>query len=327
MDRQLGCRPKNRRGLTIVELLVSIAIIAMLIAVLLPAVQNSREASRMVQCRNNLKQIGIAIANYESDHGMWPALNADTVGWHVPILPYLGHQSIVDKLDLLEPSHTKRMQSISHIEVAGLICPSDSSSSVAVFQSGQRVAATNYLGNSGTGVLANGFDGMFTLLKPYHPELYAWDGPVRTSDVTDGLSNTASVSEALHGNGFFDGDRLRTVWNTPNGYSPSTFLEFRRTCNEIPAVPYASGWLGSPYALGFSWAEGSIGLVTYTHTLPPNSPSCFNRAHVPTGIYSTSSMHRGSVNVLFADGHIMSFSETVDSDVWSALGSRDGAEF
>src|SRR5262249_26834829 len=100
----------NRRGFTLIELLVVIAIIAVLIALLLPAVQAAREAARRAQCVNNLKQLGLAIANYESSNGCLPpsdmattynsgSANVNDFGMKVRILPYMEQTSLFNSFN------------------------------------------------------------------------------------------------------------------------------------------------------------------------------------------------------------------------------------
>ncbi len=97
---------KIRRGFTLIELLVVIAIIAVLIALLLPAVQNAREAARRTQCRNNLKQMGLALANYESTYTMFPVAGAIDVDFSVQsrLLPYVDQGNLQNLLDYTKPA-------------------------------------------------------------------------------------------------------------------------------------------------------------------------------------------------------------------------------
>src|SRR6056297_1446776 len=93
-------RPK--RGFTLIELLVVIAIIAILVALLLPAVQQAREAARRSSCKNNLKQLGLAMHNYHDVHDCFPLGMVHRINWRVSILPYLEQSTIFNQLDFNE---------------------------------------------------------------------------------------------------------------------------------------------------------------------------------------------------------------------------------
>lgn len=316
-------RSDSRRGFTLVELLVTIGVIALLLALLLPAVQSAREVARRSQCKSNLHQIGLALQNYESIHGMWPAASFQwSTSWHVAILPQLDQMALFQQVRFSEFSDIPLIlpaDPITGSVVPTLLCPSDPAPQVS-----EQRASTNYLGNSGRGRAINGFDGMFshagTTTYAQYPEGY-----VRLASVTDGLSTTAAVAEVLHS--YLppgDKERLRIVWNTPA--ETSDVALFRKTCSSIPREPSVYGWDGNPMAHGWQWTFGEIGFSTYNHMLPPFQPSCFNGTSVQDGIYSAASAHHSVANVLFADGHVEAVSMNIDAALWSGLGSRNGSE-
>lgn len=312
----------RRPGFTMTEFLVSIGVVALLIAILLPAVQSARESARQMQCRNNLHQIGLALQSYESAFEMWPACGSRAVSWHVAILPQLDRQDLANQVDISSDDPAAAIQGYS---LPIYICPSDPAP--ALFKGKETYAATSYLGNSGRGVLTHGYDGMFIHFAPTFPDVYP-EGPVTLSSITDGQSSTAAVSEVLHSlNGVAnDRDRLRLVFNTPQGYSQGEHLDFLTRCTEIPSLPLSAGWRGTPTAHGWRWTFGEIGFSTYNHELPPFRPNCFNQTSVQDGIYTAASAHTRLVNVLFVDGHVRPVSQDINESVWRAGGSRNGSE-
>lgn len=322
--------PVRQIGFTLTELLVSLAVTGLLLALILPAVQAAREAARRTQCRSNLHQIGLALANYESLHGMWPAGSFEALtSWEVAILPEIGESALFQQVDFQQGYFSTSgtvypTAAIAHVPIRLYLCPSDSAPEVS--STAPPVAATNYVGNSGTGLLANtyGYDGMFGHDYEWNPR-YA-DGRVRLATVTDGLSTTAAVAEILHSVINKSDDRLRVVWNTPVQYSESEINQFRTACAGVPHDPISAGWHGNSTAHGWEWVRGELGWSMYNHMLPPMQPSCFDQTSVQHGIYSAASAHQAMTNVLFADGHVQAISAAIDARIWAGLGSRNGSE-
>ncbi len=314
----------SRRGLTVIELMVSMAVIGVLVGLLLPAVAQVREAARRTQCRANLQQIGMALHNYEAQYRVLPSCTTPQgLSWHVALLPNIEQSALYRQLDLQVQPVIDIPEPIQHVVLPVYLCPSDPAPAVSgVSDTLPGYAATNYLGNSGTGLLDGGVDGVFTHMKPYQPSVFPGDGPVSLAAISDGLTQTAAVSEVLH-SVLNDGpQRLRTAFQTTRSFDFSTYQDFRRLCSEIPEDPAAYGWLGSAVAHGATWTRGSIGYSTYNHSLTPQLPSCFNQTHVVSGIFTAASGHAGLVNVLFLDGHVASNSTSVDAQVWREAGSR-----
>src|SRR3569623_1026459 len=175
--------------------MIAVAVISLVLALLLPSLQQVREAARRFDCSNNLAQIGRAIRQYESAHGMFPPGASGGASLNVCLLPYVGQADLYDRLDY---TSSNPQAPLSLIGVRLYLCPSDRAPNQVTSADGLRkAAATNYAGNSGSGVQTSGFNGLFqhtnsTFPRP-HPE-----GPVRIDDVVDGLTNTAAVSEFLH---------------------------------------------------------------------------------------------------------------------------------
>lgn len=185
----------DRSGFTLTELLVVIGIISLLVALLLPAVQAARVASRATQCRNNLKQIGLALASFHTARKSFPPgselLYHTEHAWSSYILPFLEYDSLARQIDYSQPWNSGRNAQIAERDLPIYSCPD----ALALFTGKQ-----DYGGIMGTSLLSlkagagprDAFGcGVLILTNPDQPR------PVRSASITDGLSTTLAVGEAV----------------------------------------------------------------------------------------------------------------------------------
>jgi prepilin-type N-terminal cleavage/methylation domain-containing protein len=287
-----------RLAFTLIELLVVIAIIGVLIGLLLPAVQKVREAAALASCKNNLKQIGLAMHQHHDAKGTfpvgyydptpWPQLdNGPGWGWGAFLLPYLEqdnlYRQIKFNLDVGDPANAAVRATWLKI----YSCPSDPANQTFIITDG---GANSWTLAWGSYVACNGNDGVDDFTTPPHTGAFmrAIKG-FRVADILDGLSNT-----------LFVGDR-------------TSMLSY-------------STWAGGPTgALNpFLLAPGNFGaeitlLMCHAGSTGPNTPGVFDAD-------STSSPHRVGVPFLFGDGSVHFLSNTIDINVWMALATRAGSE-
>jgi prepilin-type N-terminal cleavage/methylation domain-containing protein len=336
-----------RYGFTLIELLVVIAIIAVLIALLLPAVQSAREAARRSQCLNNLKQIGIAIANYESAFKVYPFAKglpytttlptaAAYARWsaHSQLLMFIEQGNLFNSINFSLPPETPGMagagnfmpayqdpnrenMTASLTQVAIFLCPSDGPP-ISTWP-----GANNYLGNQQTWACDLSENLPSTDAPAEMPQgIFYFNSSVRVAQVTDGTSNTAYFSEKLRGNGT---PNPRTdLLTIPNQSSlDSTYLTCQTT-NILTAPPLTT-------RQGMSWVMGEMCCTVYNHVAPPNSTSCAgapfpgNMANMSMQV-PPSSNHPGGVNVLMGDASGRFIKTNVNLVTWRALGTRNGGE-
>lgn len=332
---------RGRLGFTLVELLVVIAIIGVLIALLLPAVQQAREAARRMSCSNNLKQLGIAMHNYHDTFlslpprqggAGWTTNTATSAPRHstfVYLLPFIEANARYDQIFASRQIAWSGNANSGYVgEIEAFICPSDGLFSPAGEDRGAEYSPLNY----GLCMGDNFSFGSGTVTDPESNVrgIFGHLNYTRFRDITDGLSNTMAISEIIVA-------PSESRLGRATGSSTNNPLACRAhlTGNEYPTAT-----LHAQYRChGQRWQDGRPGYCAITTVLPPNSATCSSQANA--GIYSASSKHPGGVLSLFADGSVRFVPETIDTGnlatapvtsgispfgVWGAIGSKSGGE-
>ncbi|MGC1272309.1 MAG: DUF1559 domain-containing protein [Planctomycetaceae bacterium] len=304
-------RGPRRSGFTLLELFVVIGVIALLIALLLPAIQAARESARRTECKSHLKQLGLALHNYESVHRCFPPGGMSGLSTHVFLLPYIERRDLHDRIEFEIPWNDPRpeVDAASKIIIAVYQCPTDPGAAAP--------AGTNYAGNSGTRQVD--LDRQNGLLRTCRSPPYDKDQCVRAGDVADGLSQTAAMAEVLQS--WEIRERKRVIHHTSRHYDLHETEAFIEECLAIPATQ-------EPASFGFipPWTQPGLFSTQYNHVVSPNSGGCLNATTVPSGILTPASEHGGGVNLLLADGAVRFVSGGIDRYVWQGLGTVSGSE-
>jgi prepilin-type N-terminal cleavage/methylation domain-containing protein len=330
---------RRRRGFTLIELMVVIAIIAILIGLLLPAVQQACEAARRLACRNNLRQIGIALSNYLDSHTVFPPsftieagtkLSGNNGSWsiHGRLLPYLEQANAYNRIRLDRSWDSQLNSGVPTMRIPTYLCPSEPKDRVRTFSDGKpKVYPQTYGFNFGTWLVfdpqtGEGGDGSFFV-----------NSSTRPADFEDGMSNTLCAAEVKAFTSYF-----------------------RNTADPGPAVPFlpeeiAAFSSGAQFKLGpnrnqntghTEWPDGRVHHSGFTTVFTPNTYVAYQHSDgrmydvdynsrqegksltQPTYAAVTSrSYHTGVVHVLLMDGSVQSVNESIDSRIWRAMGTRN----
>jgi prepilin-type N-terminal cleavage/methylation domain-containing protein len=307
---------RSRLAFTLVELLVVIAIIGILVGLLLPAVQAAREAARRMQCSNNLKQIGLAMHNYESAikkfpasfYRAWPTSLGGTFGtpgwgWGTMILPYVEQNALYQSLDVRTNVLDGRIASIKLLGQTRLPmyrCPSDSGEPLNANRA--NFATSNYIAVFGSlydQAAATSGGLVYGSQVGVAPGIFSPNSQTRFGDIADGTSNTLMVGEMCYG---------------PNGVRDST---------------------GAPRRY-----NGGVWIGTYTDTLPTSNVSVqlslcgfaaganvrFRRLNTPDSSNAFSSAHVGGAQFVLADGSVQFISQNMDGVMIDRLADRNDGQ-
>jgi prepilin-type N-terminal cleavage/methylation domain-containing protein/prepilin-type processing-associated H-X9-DG protein len=330
---------KSRRGFTLIELLVVIAIIGVLIALLLPAVQAAREAGRRAQCTNNMKQIGLALANYESSFGSFPFGNLYQVNSYsygsgcqynyrhtlfAYALQYIEGGAIYNAINFTGAANSVRNNTAYNTRVNSYVCPSDLPS-IPTPPAYPGYSQGSYAGMAGT-------------IELY---IYVYGSPGVAPDFN---SPNPDICNRLLGNGAMILSKVNRIADVRDGLSGTiTVGEFSRFKNEPPSIFnfWNSGeWFGdglsaaSGRACGIAYAVPKINAaanVTLTTSNPTGGdPFTWWNTNAAIalnyGQFGFRSLHPGGANFLFGDGSVHFLKESIDLTTYRAISTIQGGE-
>jgi prepilin-type N-terminal cleavage/methylation domain-containing protein/prepilin-type processing-associated H-X9-DG protein len=346
MPQQKGLlRSPISTGFTLVELLVVIAIIGILIALLLPAVQQAREAGRRIHCANNLKQIALALQNYSSTHNKLPAAgtyaqpteaiynnwywridlkSGTNYSWIVSLLPHLDEQSLYDRFNLKERVTANSLDP-QVAQPPTLLCPSDEASGRRFDLFDEESERLVPFGKSNYAAYSN----------PFHVDSWFYSGAIwlygrQLSQITDGTSTTLVLAEIRTREHNKD---ARGAWALP--WSGASLLSF-------DFHPELDGLTGGQYDVPTEYQpwSGSLGYTQYPNSVnadvlyecPEPAAAQFDGLPCNTawdGYISAAprSFHVGGVNVSFLDGHVGFLPDDVDEYVMLYMVSTNDGVF
>ncbi len=291
----------RNRGFTLVELLLVMLIVTILVALLLPAIQQSREAVRRTRCKNHLMQLGIAMHNYQSAHGVLPpgcvndtrpVNTADETAYHmswvVQLLPPMEQQSLFLKVDFSRSVYHPNNATVRGTQIGTLQCPSDPGSSL------KGAFVSNYAGCTG---------GHDVPIDEDNNGLLFLNSSIHDKQIRDGVSNTI----------LFGVRRSIDVPTVDHGWMSGTAATLRNTGLGRNVPPFTQGNGSRAAGLGFQGTADSAPSDDESDgPVPPQ---------LATGGFSSN--HTGGAQFCLADGSVRFLSQNIDVKLFSNLGNRD----
>ncbi len=291
-----------RRAFTFVEFLAVMAIIAILLSILFPAILQARHAARRAQCKNNLRQIGLAMHNYLDTFGVYPpgylhqtdpheVANASGFGWGALLLPFSDQQALYGTFNFNVPIWDDANATARTVRIPNYICPTDRISEGGFYNmAGEQYSPSSYVANFGPGLMD---------VNPQDRRgVFSRNSSTRVEQVVDGLSNT-----------FFIGERINGPLRNPSSLGASSF-------GSAP-VKFETTWAGAVRDVTDP-ANDNPHLVLFQSGHVPHSPKSDRR--------DASSSHQTGAHFLRGDGSVHFLSKDIDLDVYRSLSTRAGGE-
>ncbi len=363
----MSCTLKLRRsrGFTLIELLVVIAIISVLVSLLLPAVQQAREAARRSQCKNNIKQLGLALHNYEGTFKVFPMTNAQNYGGQnqqgfsvqARLLPYMEQLNLQNLLDFTKPAFTGPYNALVPnpqfvnafaTTIPVFLCPTDPADPVSTETgTGFSYAGNNYMVSYGSATGTN-----YDTRWPTDGIVYE-NSNVGFNKITDGASNTVFVSETVRSTGADMTLSAGTLPSFPYQYTLNGSTGLNSALQSTPGIPVTGApWVAGPNGMnsnpdlstvwpsltgwrgagstalrgrGDCWANAGACSSMTNGYLTPNNRIPDIVTHF-TGFFGPRSWHAGGANVLLGDGSVRFLSNSIDGGTQRSLHSRNGGD-
>lgn len=317
-----------RRAFSLVELVTVISIIGLLVALVLPAVQSAREASRRMSCQNNLKQLGLAVHNYMATFQRVPptfcvadwqlqAGRSDSWSVHGRLLAFIEQQQAARRIRFDVDWHDQVETGVTAAQIPVFLCPSEPNSAIRTLNGKPYVAPTSYGFSSGTWTIFN------PITRENGDGAFVVNGRLKAAQVRDGLSNTMAATEVKTYQPYVRNTGIS--WSAP----PSNIDAFQTHTGQFKTTGHTV------------WPDGRIHHSGVTTTFTPNRviPYVNNNqlfdidyttqqegrstAIVTTAAITARSHHDGIVNRVMMDGSVSTLGNAVDLQVYRALGTRD----